>query len=188
MMNLFSKEELESYIEQNMSMGDIAKLKGCGTTSVHRYLKKFGISTRQRAAYLDKCKVCGKELTGTQQQFCSKKCKAKHFGKLTPEGKKKKCHFQTQRGLDRKKMLVDYAGGCCQRCGYNKNFAALTFHHKNIKEKEYNLSTRYTASKSIEDLFKEVDKCELLCHNCHMEVHYPQMNYSTLAQNNFIIN
>lgn len=186
-MKLFSKEEMEEYIARNMSITEIAKLKGCGTTSVHRYLKKFGISTRQRSAYLENCKVCGKPLTGIQQYFCSKECKVKHFAKTTPESKAEKCHKQTQRGFNRKKELVDYAGGCCQRCGYNKNYAALTFHHKDIKDKKFNLSTRYTATKNIEELYKEVDKCELLCHNCHCELHYPQLDYKILAENNFII-
>ena len=45
---------------------------------------------------------------------------------------------------------------------------ALEFHHLNPLEKDFNISS---SSKPIEELKKEVDKCQLLCANCHREVH-----------------
>ena len=68
-----------------------------------------------------------------------------------------------------KKMLIERAGGKCQRCGYNKCMRALEFHHKNPLEKDFGISKILT--KNIEVLKQEVDKCDLLCSNCHAEVH-----------------
>lgn len=69
----------------------------------------------------------------------------------------------------RKKIeLVNYKGGVCEICGYKKCVAALEFHHKDPKEKDFNISGR---SYSIERLKKEVDKCILVCGNCHTEIH-----------------
>lgn len=69
----------------------------------------------------------------------------------------------------RKKIeLVAYKGGCCEICGYNKSISALQFHHRNPNEKDFNISRK---SYSFERLKKEVDKCILVCANCHAEIH-----------------
>lgn len=72
-----------------------------------------------------------------------------------------------------KHKLILYKGGKCERCGYNKCEGALHFHHKNPAEKEFTLSqVNLNSEYTLERLYKEVDKCELLCANCHAEVHY----------------
>ena len=68
-----------------------------------------------------------------------------------------------------KNMLIRYAGGKCQHCGYDKCFRALEFHHTNPNEKDFGVSRNLT--KSIASLKEEVDKCILLCSNCHAEEH-----------------
>lgn len=67
-----------------------------------------------------------------------------------------------------RKKLVEYKGGECVKCGYNKCISALHFHHKDASEKDFTISGK---SWSFEKLKKEVDKCVLLCSNCHTELH-----------------
>jgi hypothetical protein len=67
-----------------------------------------------------------------------------------------------------KQKLVEYKGGKCLICGYQKYFGNLTFHHRDPSKKDFQISGQ---SISYEKLKCEVDKCELLCHNCHGEVH-----------------
>jgi len=69
-----------------------------------------------------------------------------------------------------REMARDYKGGSCMVCGYNKCQRALSFHHLNPKEKDFDLSSR-GLTRSWERIKKEIDKCVLLCANCHMEVH-----------------
>ena len=69
-----------------------------------------------------------------------------------------------------REMARDYKGGKCILCGYNKCQRALSFHHLNPKEKDFDLSSR-GLTRSWERIKKEIDKCVLLCANCHMEVH-----------------
>lgn len=66
-------------------------------------------------------------------------------------------------------MLVDYAGGKCSRCGYNKSKRALEFHHTDPNIKDFGISKCIT--KNIAFQKKEVDKCVLVCSNCHAEIH-----------------
>jgi hypothetical protein len=66
----------------------------------------------------------------------------------------------------KKQFLVEYKGGKCENCGYSKSVKALTFHHLGIK----NFTIRTKIYYSLQKLKKEVDKCVLLCFNCHMEL------------------
>ena len=68
----------------------------------------------------------------------------------------------------RKLEAIEYKGGKCERCGYNKCIQALDFHHINPKEKDFTISG---GTKSFESLKSELDKCILVCKNCHSEIH-----------------
>lgn len=67
-----------------------------------------------------------------------------------------------------KLKLVEYKGGKCQICEYNKSLNALHFHHLEPNEKDFSISGK---SLSFEKLKSEVDKCILVCSNCHSEIH-----------------
>lgn len=67
-----------------------------------------------------------------------------------------------------KEKCVAYKGGCCQHCGYNKCMAALDFHHLDPSQKDFSFSKKKA---KWETLKPELDKCMLLCANCHREVH-----------------
>lgn len=74
-----------------------------------------------------------------------------------------------------KRLLIEYKGGKCERCGYNKYDGALDFHHIDPTTKKNNLSgfsTYYEAMGKLDEAKKEADKCLLLCSNCHREEHH----------------
>lgn len=54
----------------------------------------------------------------------------------------------------------------CQDCGYKKHAVALDFDHIDPTIKEFTIGTAYT-SVSLKRLYKEIDKCQVLCANCH---------------------
>ena len=61
---------------------------------------------------------------------------------------------------------------CCERCGYSgKNFASLEFHHKDPSEKNFNISRIRISKNNIQCVIDEIDKCEILCSNCHSLEH-----------------
>lgn len=70
----------------------------------------------------------------------------------------------------RKLKAIAYKGGKCQRCGYDKCVAALDFHHRDPSEKEF----QWVRLRRLrwDRVLAELDKCDLLCANCHREVHY----------------
>lgn len=64
---------------------------------------------------------------------------------------------------------VEYKGGKCELCGYNKSVKSLCFHHVDPTQKEFSISGNFALS--WDRIQKELDKCQLLCHNCHGETH-----------------
>jgi hypothetical protein len=67
-------------------------------------------------------------------------------------------------------QLVAYKGGKCERCGYDKIEypRAFAFHHVNPEEKDFGISAKVTTFEACKN---EADKCMLLCHRCHAEIH-----------------
>lgn len=67
-----------------------------------------------------------------------------------------------------KQQAVDYKGGKCMVCGYARCIAALEFYHVSKDGKDFNISHKCL---SFEKLMTELDKCILVCSNCHREIH-----------------
>lgn len=64
---------------------------------------------------------------------------------------------------------IEYKGGCCEKCGYNKYIGALEFHHLDPSKKDFGVSDgNYRNWLTVKE---EIDKCLLLCSNCHKETH-----------------
>lgn len=68
-----------------------------------------------------------------------------------------------------KRRLLYSMGNQCAICGYNKCSSALEFHHLNPTDKDFTLGTN--ANIAFEKALKEVQKCILVCANCHREIH-----------------
>jgi hypothetical protein len=69
---------------------------------------------------------------------------------------------------DLKRAAVRFMGGKCIVCGYNKCLRALHFHHLDPTKKDFNISSENWNWTRIE---VELEKCILLCANCHAEWH-----------------
>lgn len=82
--------------------------------------------------------------------------------------------YDMARWTQRKVDAVEYKGGKCQLCGYNKYYGALEFHHNNPLEKDHEWTK--LRLQSWDKIVAELDKCTLLCANCHRETHYALSN------------
>lgn len=97
--------------------------------------------------------TCQKEAI---RKFCSKKCSSKY-------------HVDKRR-KSLKYMAVEYLGGSCKRCGWKEHQCGLVPHHLNPNTKEYSLGLDGN-TRSWSSIKLELDKCVLLCSNCHHVVH-----------------
>ena len=78
---------------------------------------------------------------------------------------------------DHSRSLKIKRGAYCEKCGYNKNLSALTWHHRNPDDKVNEVGHMPT----FELVEKEAEKCDLLCKNCHTEEHSAQFNIIPLT-------
>ena len=71
--------------------------------------------------------------------------------------------------VGRKLKAIAYKGGQCQSCGYNKCYSALEFHHRDPSTKEFDWFR--LKNRAWSTIVAELNKCDLLCSNCHREKH-----------------
>lgn len=126
------------------------------------------------------CKDCGIKIKirkGTKKEYCGE-CSTKYKVVRTRQSKSiiggkyknKATEYVCEHNREKKEELIKYKGGKCFFCGYEKYSGALEFHHINPGEKEFNVNLG-NLGKSWERIFAEVDKCVLICSNCHRELH-----------------
>lgn len=70
-------------------------------------------------------------------------------------------------------LAIDYLGGKCAYCGYLRYPEVLEFHHTDPTKKEFNVSSKGHC-RGWEKVKQEIEKCILLCANCHRELHVEQ--------------
>jgi hypothetical protein len=81
-------------------------------------------------------------------------------------------HFKFARQKTIKEALVDAMGGCCQKCGGVFSLAVYDFHHVGEKDES---PSYLIANSSLEKIAAEIEKCVLLCANCHRIEHETQL-------------
>lgn len=59
----------------------------------------------------------------------------------------------------------------CDVCGYKKNPTALQYHHRDSSTMSFRIGEG--AGRKWEYILREIEKCDLMCANCHWETHYP---------------
>ena len=80
---------------------------------------------------------------------------------------------------ERKKFLSDYKlKHGCSVCGYNKCADALEFDHIDRSQKSFGLNA--APSYSWEKVLAEIEKCVLLCANCHREKTAKEKDYMSI--------
>jgi predicted DNA-binding protein YlxM (UPF0122 family) len=101
-----------------------------------------------------------------------KYCDNKHKIFTDVENKERNYQRVKNRRNKLKEMAVAFLGGKCIKCGYNKCIWALEFHHKDPNKKDFTISTY--GNLSWEKLKGELIKCDLVCSNCHKEIHFEE--------------
>ncbi len=179
------KKQILELREQGLSYSAIQKIIGCSKGTVSRYCSTSKTILQQKElneseidklnqylishTYKDAAKHFNISLTSVNKYSTRigkriRRKRSKHEINLNASEYKKKIRNEL------KNEAVRYKGGKCIKCGYNTCNRALEFHHIDPDEKDFNISqanTKYTFDK----IKKELDKCVLLCGNCHAELH-----------------
>lgn len=105
---------------------------------------------------MNECKICNRIFNYTRSKGGTKtKCNT--------------CHVN-ERKFKLRIKIIKHLGGKCSSCGYDKCYGALDAHHLDASSKHFNISGAHSRSwKRIEE---ELNKCVLICANCHRTKHH----------------
>jgi hypothetical protein len=78
-------------------------------------------------------------------------------------------NYEHNKYAERKSSAIEKLGGKCVRCGSTDN---LEFDHIDETTKFANMSDIFRMRQELIDA--KLDKCQLLCHNCHMQKTYEE--------------
>lgn len=168
-----NQEILLQMVSEGLSIGQISEKIGKSKGSIRFWLDKYGLKTTGRAGSpkfvpapdgyknCSNCKEC-KPLS----EFSSRKDRP---GK--PFSRCKSCIAIEVRDRSRnaKKFLVESLGNKCNRCSQTFHYSQYEFHHVEPEHKDFTIGNRKLTS--IGTLVKELEKCILVCCNCHTTIH-----------------
>lgn len=131
-----------------------------------------GSSVGKKVKMKKKCIICGKEFETMPKGYARKYCfQCSPSYSKNNNNERAKSITAIRHAI--KQQLVRYKGGKCELCGYDKCLGALQFHHLDPNKKDFNPSKEYNrGAPDMDKLKQEIDKCQLLCANCHSEVHF----------------
>lgn len=84
----------------------------------------------------------------------------------------RKCECVSERAAYNALIEGHFGGWICQECGFSGEPRQFDCHHRDPTEKDFRLSQYFRATTSSPERMKrELDKCDLLCANCHRLKH-----------------
>lgn len=121
---------------------------------------KKGIRKNGSIKYQDFCKECNK--IASREWYKKEGNRSRIVNKVTEYKRENRMRF-----AEYKATLL------CVKCG-ESHPACLDFHHRDPLEKDFLLSD--IRSRSLHSIQKEIDKCDVLCANCHRKLHWNERN------------
>jgi len=154
------KSLLEPLIEQGFSGRRIGKELGVTLSTIRHWLKKYDLTTKTKQYNRTDGYGCA----------CGEHDPTKFYGHKKQICAKCQNEYNTAKAREAKLFAVEYLGGKCLHCGYNKCIAALDIHHTQpgIKDPKFSNAMFWSRNR----LEAELKTCVLLCRNCHAEEHH----------------
>lgn len=166
------KSQFPNWLRENEKLYNLHSRKFCLSCSPFKsHNTKNLMNTDYKPVFIEKegikyklCPECEQYLElNSNNYYITKSGKFHHYCKLC--GKKRTIARQKELKL----QCIAYKGGKCQFCGYNKYYGSLAFHHTNPSQKDFGISDGRCYN--LEKIKPELDKCILVCNNCHGEIH-----------------
>ena len=132
--------------------------KTCTKCNQEKLINEFSIRSSIKGTYQSHCKSCiaqqDKDRYSTQERKNSIRKANKIFIEKTKEFVN---NYKEEKG--------------CFKCGDKRHYV-LDFHHVDDSDKEFNIANKVNRGISIQTIMLEINKCEVVCANCHRELHY----------------
>lgn len=132
------------------------RTKVCSKCKEEKTITEFNKNKTKKDGYQSYCRDCSN-------------------GKLKEHYEKNKDSYANKRDT-RREMLREFINSIkiessCKHCGED-DIACLDFHHTDDISKEFNVGEAINRGLNIDRIKSEINKCEILCSNCHRKLHY----------------
>ena len=133
-------------------------------------------------ALLVECECgCGQQIKNKDKYGRDKKYVNGHNGRKydDPKQYKREWRYRNRKtmylhklnyGRRRKGLVLELKGGECSNCSLKydgTNASVFDLHHREPEQKEFMVNTRTLINNSWKKILVEIDKCDILCANCH---------------------
>lgn len=174
-------EEFKQYILDGKTIKELQDIYGWSRTKVTDFKREHGLvgispnSKRlDRMAGSKKCNSC--KMLLPLSRFYSNGKTSTGLIKYKPncmqcENSVRKSNFEE---LIRTYLSTKNQVYQCIKCSYTGIFGSLDFHHRNPNQKDFNIGENQSSislERFMSDIVPELDKCDLLCPNCHRQEH-----------------
>lgn len=175
------KDALTKDILLGLTVKELQEKYNCSRSKVYYYKKLYnlnGLSPNSKKSFrntgIKTCTVCNEQKTLENfysNGFSSAGTRKYKAACSTCEMKKRSNNFYNY--ISEYLNISNKEYRCC-KCGYTNIFGALDFHHRDPKLKDFEVSE---ANKSMsfdtfmDTIAPEIDKCDILCPNCHRLEH-----------------
>ena len=130
-------------------------MKTCPDCNKDLPTSEFGKNKTKKDGLQSRCKKCDREY------------KKRYYKNNSDKLKERAC----RRRQEIKEWFQEYKQSLsCEKCGIDKWYL-LEFHHPD-NNKEGEVADMVHAACGKEKILKEIEKCDVLCANCHRETHY----------------
>ena len=141
--------------------------KVCSTCQEEKPISEFGFKNKHKGKLQSTCKRC--------QSECSKKHYLSNKDDYRKRARKNNLLYRERN----RKFVSEYKSKKgCYFCQENTPIC-LDFHHLDPNEKEINISVMSRGANSIDSIVKEIDKCLVICSNCHRKLHAGLLQLNT---------
>lgn len=186
MKRIWIKEEIEKAVKESNNLRQCLLILGIDPRSSSRNtlknkIKEFNIDTSHfiKRKYnltfngeTQICSCCKKEKP--KEEFYTRSRNKSNIQSICKECNKKKYNKnRNEKALKEKYDLLLLKGGKCSNCGLEvtlDNTVVFDFHHLDENTKTFSITTSRNTKK--EDLYTEIEKCTILCANCHRLYHH----------------
>ena len=154
-------------LKRQLDVERIQKVNALGL-NIHKGIDNGNYRSGNRIVGNHPCPKCHKE------RICEKR-DAFRICKICFQSRGRKFNWNDWRQkvqIQSKEFALKYKGGKCNKCGVgNLPACCYHFHHKDPNTKEFSLGTKFN-QKITDKIIKELDKCIVLCANCHAKEHW----------------
>lgn len=135
-------------------------MKICKGCNQEKNLSEFNFRNREKGTYSSDCKICKRKIDND-------------LYKSNRTDRKRKVSSVRKNKINENREIIKNIklNSECYLCGDKRHYV-LDFHHLVSEDKDNDISLLVRRASSIDRIMKEIEKCVLLCSNCHRELHF----------------